>query len=414
VALAALIDRRLQAAGVATRFVVPIMGAPSFYAEGLPAGDVTLHLHAAGFSHSPPFIAVGPCRVWAAPPVAMVAPVLGEAMTEALRSLDVPVQPCTTAARPADAHLLVWVEGGPPPIIPHRQQPTFLSGPGVVPPPAPPPGAPPAQGPGAPPPPGALQALGDCGPIRPNMPADPSIAAPTEVQVIHVADERRIGITWRDEADNETCFGVVQTANAPPQLVAAGSAPVIIIALADANGATTLARPGHTCFRVFAGNQTGRSALSEEACVEVPAPPVPPPPPPGDEIPDWLTRFRGRATLFTGEPAAGLVLEAYIGEGIQTTLCGRTSVQADGVYTLDVFGAAVLPGCGRVGDTVRFSLGPGNDVTLGALPFSVAGLNTGPYGTVRPGEIVELDLRIVVPPRQPPRVPTPAPTPSAP
>jgi hypothetical protein len=120
-------------------------------------------------------------------------------------------------------------------------------------------------------PPEAIEARRDCMPWRPDASPSPRIGVPTEVQAIYVADERRIGVTWRDQADNETCFGVLQTANVSPELSPVGRPTLIIVTLANANGVSTDARPSRSCFRIYAGGPSGRSALSDETCVEVPA-----------------------------------------------------------------------------------------------------------------------------------------------
>ena len=130
-----------------------------------------------------------------------------------------------------------------------------------------------AQRPSAPP--DEVQAVMDCTPWLPDAPPNPTIAAPTDVRATHVADEQRIGVTWRDETDGETCFGVLQTANVPPELSPEGRPTLISVTLANANGISTAARPGLACFRVYAGSGDGRSGLSEEACVAVPAPQAP-------------------------------------------------------------------------------------------------------------------------------------------
>jgi hypothetical protein len=113
-----------------------------------PANDVQPLLDAAGYGNTPPFVEVGQCRVWAAPPPvdvpsaitpAEAAPILAAALEGALASLGVETTACTETDDPAEAHLLVWVAGGPAPTLMQRNEATFLSGteapavPGVVP-----------------------------------------------------------------------------------------------------------------------------------------------------------------------------------------------------------------------------------------------------------------------------------------
>jgi hypothetical protein len=123
-----------------------------------------------------------------------------------------------------------------------------------------------------------------------------------------------------------------------------------------------------------------------------------PSPPDG---PDTSATFYGIARVFTGDVAAGLVLEAYIGEASARTLCGRTTVEADGRYIIAVASAVQYPGCGRAGDTVRFSLTSTSSLALGAQASVIYGLPARQTGTFQPGQAVELELRRVAPPSGP-------------
>jgi hypothetical protein len=131
---------------------------PDFAPTGVaPANQVPLLLAAAGFGQTPPFIEVGQCRVWAAPPPVGTGPAtlpaafearprLIAALGGALTSLGVQARACVATDRVEDAHILVWQQGQPAPALAQRNQPTFLSYEGFVPiptaPSSPPSGAP--------------------------------------------------------------------------------------------------------------------------------------------------------------------------------------------------------------------------------------------------------------------------------
>ena len=141
-ALATLIDKDLSTS---------IPNARIFYAEyrapapprvyvgvpPAPIGEVKKLLTAAGFPNGLYDLReVGRCKVWSAPPPVGMTPavqpreaadLLARLLIGALAEVGRPTQPCVATATIEDAHLLIWVEGGPPPIIPSHQQSTFLA-----------------------------------------------------------------------------------------------------------------------------------------------------------------------------------------------------------------------------------------------------------------------------------------------
>jgi hypothetical protein len=143
-------------------------------------------------------------------------------------------------------------------------------------------------------PPGPYQ-QGQCGELAPEP--SPAFAVPTNLTVRWgpLPDNPQASgalLAWQDNADNETCY-VVQR-NGP----AATDWQEILLAPStnweDADDRNFEA-PGYYCYRVFAGSEAGRSAYSNEACLEVPEatvhglppgapPPGPPPTPPAAAV----------------------------------------------------------------------------------------------------------------------------------
>ena len=78
---------------------------------------------------------------------------------------------------------------------------------------------------------------------------------------------------------------------------------------------------------------------------------------------DFPVAFIGTVTDDAGEVAAGLAVEAYIGDGAQVCNDPATTYRADEngqqvtKYFVRVQSAAVQSGCGTDGDTVRFKIG---------------------------------------------------------
>jgi len=126
---------------------------PGIFPSGFvaPAADVPLLLAAAGFGQTPPFVEIGQCKVWVGAPQdeiesaitpAEAAPLITAALQEALASLGVESQLCTSTSNLSEAHVLVWVAYGDAPELATRSQPTFLAGTGA---PPVPPNLPPGQ-----------------------------------------------------------------------------------------------------------------------------------------------------------------------------------------------------------------------------------------------------------------------------
>jgi hypothetical protein len=128
------------------------------------------------------------------------------------------------------------------------------------------------------PPPGAIDALMHCAPRRPDYTPDPRVAPPTEARAVR--DGERVRITWRDNADNETCYGVLRFL--PPSVDGRSVEQItlLIVALTDATEATVVSPAAErACFAVYAGNAAGRSAPSDLACPDPPPAASAPPPP---------------------------------------------------------------------------------------------------------------------------------------
>jgi hypothetical protein len=142
-AVATMMDATLRAGGA--RFFYTEARGPELRAyvgqSPAPASQVPLLLAAAGFPGGLGDLQeVGRCRVWSAPPPVGVTPALPAceaatlittALGRALAELGLQTQPCTVTQITSEANVLIWVEGGPPPVIPSRQQSTFLALPGV-------------------------------------------------------------------------------------------------------------------------------------------------------------------------------------------------------------------------------------------------------------------------------------------
>lgn len=116
--------------------------------DGLPQpasnDQIMLLLAAAGIEPSS-LREVGQCKIWAAPsspadvhPRQPLEPeeagkYLGGAFKAGLSSLGLQIQPCTRTFNPDEAHLLVWIQGTTPPVVPSRREPTFLTSSDLVP-----------------------------------------------------------------------------------------------------------------------------------------------------------------------------------------------------------------------------------------------------------------------------------------
>jgi hypothetical protein len=119
-------------------------------------------------------------------------------------------------------------------------------------------------------PPGATEALMHCAPWRPGYVPDPGMAPPSEVRAARDGDV--VQITWRDNTDDETCFGVLRVL--PPPVGPSSVEQVMLLAVTLANDtATAIVSPAaeRACFAVYAGNTAGRSAPSGLACPDAPA-----------------------------------------------------------------------------------------------------------------------------------------------
>lgn len=137
-AFATLVDAEL-AAGAGDARIVAVRQQPPDEIVPLslaPASDVPLLFAAAGYPDAS-FVEVERCAVWAEPGAEATAEQIAGALGAALAGLGVEVQPCEQTSSPEGAHLLVWTHGGEVPVIPSRDQPTFLAGqPSASPPPA--------------------------------------------------------------------------------------------------------------------------------------------------------------------------------------------------------------------------------------------------------------------------------------
>jgi hypothetical protein len=142
-AVATRVDAKVRSTG-SRIFYVESRG-PQFtaYVSQPPAPDdqVPLLLAAAGFPGGLGDLQeVARCKIWSAPPVAglssavptsQAAAQIATLLQGALAELGIQTQPCLVTENPAEADLLVWVQGGPPPAIPSKQQSTFLALPGI-------------------------------------------------------------------------------------------------------------------------------------------------------------------------------------------------------------------------------------------------------------------------------------------
>jgi hypothetical protein len=149
-AVATTMDAKLRANG--SRAFYGSMRGPELrtYIDQPPAPpeQAPVLLRAAGFPNGLRDLQViGRCRVWFAAGAAEAGAQLPGLFQSALAELGLTVEPCLVTNNAAEAHLLVWLDGGPRPAIPQRQPPTFLLLPGLT---SPPPRAvqPPATGSG--------------------------------------------------------------------------------------------------------------------------------------------------------------------------------------------------------------------------------------------------------------------------
>jgi hypothetical protein len=121
---------------------------------------------------------------------------------------------------------------------------------------------------------------GQCGELAAPSPA---FAAPTDLTVRWgpLPDNPQASgalLAWQDNADNETCYVVEREAPG-----ATGWQEIIIGPRGNRENTEDMnfAEPGYYCYRVFAGSEEGRSAYSNEACLEVPEATVSRDAPPG-------------------------------------------------------------------------------------------------------------------------------------
>ncbi len=129
-------------------------------------------------------------------------------------------------------------------------------------------------------PPGPYE-QGQCGELEPGP--SPAFAAPTNLTVrwgplTDKPESSGALLSWRDNADNETCYMVERKGPATTDW------DQIIIAPSpnwERTEDMNFVEPGYYCYRVFAGSEAGRSAYSNEACLEVPEATVATTPPPG-------------------------------------------------------------------------------------------------------------------------------------
>ena len=128
-----------------------------------------------------------------------------------------------------------------------------------------------AQKPG-PPPPEAVEALMHCAPWRPEYTPDPAIPPPTELRA--EVETRRVRLTWRDNAEDETCYGVLRVL--PPRPGVENEWALLVVTLPNATETSLPASmAGRACYYVYAGNAAGRSGLSNLVCADVPVELVP-------------------------------------------------------------------------------------------------------------------------------------------
>ena len=129
-------------------------------------------------------------------------------------------------------------------------------------------------------PPGPYTA-GQCGELAPGP--DPAFATPADLTVRWgpLPDNPQFSgalLSWHDNADNETCYIVERKGPGTTdwdQVIIAPSANW------EHTEDMNFVEPGYFCYRVFAGNPEGRSAYSNEACLQVPKATVVTAPPPG-------------------------------------------------------------------------------------------------------------------------------------
>jgi hypothetical protein len=129
-------------------------------------------------------------------------------------------------------------------------------------------------------PPGPYE-QGQCGELAPGP--SPAFAAPTNLTVRWgpLPDKPESSgalLSWLDNSDNETCYVVQRKGPGVTDW------QEIIIAPSpnwEATDDRNFVDPGYYCYRVFAGSEAGRSAFSNEACLQVPKATVATRPPPG-------------------------------------------------------------------------------------------------------------------------------------
>jgi hypothetical protein len=87
-------------------------------------------------------------------------------------------------------------------------------------------------------------------------------------------------LRWTDNSDNESCFAIERKAGASgwEWLSAVGANQV-------GTYGDGLVSEGEHCYRVYAGNDAGRSDYSNETCIQLAAPTPSPTPPPSTPTP---------------------------------------------------------------------------------------------------------------------------------
>jgi hypothetical protein len=129
-------------------------------------------------------------------------------------------------------------------------------------------------------PPGPYE-QGQCGELAPEP--SPAFAVPTNLTVSWgpLPDNPQFSgalLAWRDNADNEACYVVERRGPGATDWEQIMYAP--FADREDAEDVNFIA-PGYYCYRVFAGSEAGRSAYSNETCLQVPEATVVTAPPPG-------------------------------------------------------------------------------------------------------------------------------------
>lgn len=227
-----------------------------------------------------------------------------------------------------------------------------------------------AQKPPLLPPPEAVQALMDCAPWWPDYVPNPTIPPPTDLRAHLELDLRRVRLAWQDNAENETCYGVLKTFPPGASPVGGPDPMLMIVALANATQATDVSffpAPGRYCYQVYAGNAAGRSALSNPACVEAPdeLAPVPTLSPIPSLLPSSPTA--GVVSGAAGAPATGIpevdaVIRAVLAQD-------RDALVAMARYTeVECIGAPVGGGA----PPLCSSVGAPEGSIIGTLPVSIS------------------------------------------